>query len=176
MPNPSQSDVNPKPIHHNLGPIQYQSCVKQPPIRPSPIPILCQSDVNPMSIQCQPLSNLPTITQSTVNRRILLKYQSYVNLMSIHVNVNTLPKFQSNVNPSPINQSQGNLPITCKSANCMSTLCKFANPMPILQKPSIHWPRKINKNTNQLSITFQFANPLPISQSHTYWSIQCQIR
>ena len=71
VPNPSQSDVNPKPIHHNLGPIQYQSCVKQPPIS-----ILCQPDVNPMSIQCQPLSNLPTITQSTVN-------QSNANPMSI---------------------------------------------------------------------------------------------
>ena len=131
------------------------------------MPTWCQSNVNPVPTFVQSANNHPIHCQP-------IQCQSYVNLMSIHVNVNTLPKFQSNVNPSPINQSQGNLPITCKSANCMSTLCKFANPMPILQKPSIHWPRKINKNTNQLSITFQFANPLPISQSHTYWPIQCQ--
>ena len=62
--NPSQSDVNPMPIqrqscsHHvstylNLMSIWCRSSANLMPIHPNPIPILYQSDVKSMPIQCQ---------------------------------------------------------------------------------------------------------------------------
>ena len=155
-------------------PILDRSCANPLPIRcqciANPVPILrqtnvdplpiCQSNPNPMPIQCQSntIQELPILIDNPIHSQydvnsVSLPCQSSANSMSINM---MSIWYQSTANPISIkNQSAANLHVTWPSIHCQSV----STPTILCQSVSIHR----QSDVNPMPVQCQFiADPAPI--------------
>ena len=141
-----QSNDDKLPIcqsNHKPMPIQCQSCVDPTPFnsyQSNPVPIRSQSDTNSVPIQFHQFNaNLPI----------------HSNLPIHHQSTNILPILGQSANPSPSCQTITNHTIRCISWTNLQIHHRSDNPMPVL-----------DQSINLTQIQKYKTNPMPICQSN----------